>query len=110
MSPERAAGRFVEHLLPVEDAEPVAVGPRSAGSARLFAARYSVPRAYGSHQDLLACPHVDIVYVAAVNSAHGWHCAWSRRPGSTCCARKDLATAAAEAGEPIDLAGAGGSR
>lgn len=51
----------------------MAVGPRSAGSARLFAARYSVPRAYGSHQGLLACPHVDIVYVAAVNSAHGWY-------------------------------------
>lgn len=48
----------------------VAVGSRSADSARAFAAEFAVPHAHGSYEDLVADPEVDAVYVATPHSRH----------------------------------------
>ncbi|MET9801798.1 Gfo/Idh/MocA family oxidoreductase [Streptomyces sp. NPDC006368] len=70
LSTGRQAAAFVEDLALLDEAELVAVGSRSAASARSFAARHGVPRAYGGYEEVAADPDVRIVYVAAVNSAH----------------------------------------
>ncbi|RKF26130.1 Gfo/Idh/MocA family protein [Micromonospora globbae] len=64
------AGRFAEDLRLVPGAELVAVGSRTAESAKLFAERHDVPRAYGSWAELAADPDVDVVYVATPHAAH----------------------------------------
>ncbi|MEV1330250.1 Gfo/Idh/MocA family oxidoreductase [Micromonospora costi] len=64
------AGRFAEDLRLVPDAELVAVGSRTAESAKLFAERHDVPRAYGSWAELAADPELDVVYVATPHAAH----------------------------------------
>ena len=64
------AGAFAEDLARVPDAELVAVGSRTPERAREFAARFGVPRAYGSWAELTADPDVDVVYVATPHSAH----------------------------------------
>jgi predicted dehydrogenase len=64
------AAALAEDLARVPDAELVAVGSRTPERARDFAARYGIPRAYGSWADLAADPDVEVVYVATPHSAH----------------------------------------
>jgi predicted dehydrogenase len=64
------AGRFVEDLQRMPDAEVVAVGSRTQAAADAFAQRYQIPRAYGDWASLAADPAVDVVYVATPQSAH----------------------------------------
>ena len=52
-----------------------AVGSRSEESARRFADTFDIPRAYGSYDQLVADPDVDIVYVASPHSHHMQHAA-----------------------------------
>ncbi|HZL36980.1 MAG TPA: Gfo/Idh/MocA family oxidoreductase [Tepidisphaeraceae bacterium] len=47
-----------------------AVGSRSAGSARDFAAAHPIPTAVGSYEELLASRDIDAVYVSLPNSMH----------------------------------------
>ncbi|MFL0566063.1 Gfo/Idh/MocA family protein [Microbacterium sp. 179-I 1D1 NHS] len=47
-----------------------AVGSRRPESAQEFAAKYGIPRSYGSYEELVADPEVDIVYIATPHSHH----------------------------------------
>ncbi|MGP3536341.1 Gfo/Idh/MocA family protein [Microbacterium sp. RD1] len=47
-----------------------AVGSRSPERAESFARPYGIPRAYGSYEELVADPEVDIVYVATPHPMH----------------------------------------
>ncbi|QKV96376.1 Gfo/Idh/MocA family oxidoreductase [Streptomyces sp. NA02950] len=51
----------------------VAVASRTIERARAFASRFDVPNAYGSYDELLRDPRVDVVYVASPHSAHFIH-------------------------------------
>ncbi|GAB3964280.1 hypothetical protein GCM10027615_06520 [Plantactinospora veratri] len=64
------AGRFVEDLLRLPDAEVVAVGSRTGEAAERFATRYAIPRAHGSWAGLAADDRVDVVYVATPHASH----------------------------------------
>lgn len=48
----------------------VAVASRSAERAEAFASRYSIDRRYGSYEQLMNDPEVQIVYVAAPHREH----------------------------------------
>lgn len=47
-----------------------AVGSRSAESARAFANKFSIPKFYASHQEVLDDPSVDVVYIGLPNHLH----------------------------------------
>ena len=47
-----------------------AIASRDGDRAREFADRYSIPVSYGSYGELLADPHVDLVYIATPHSLH----------------------------------------
>ena len=47
-----------------------AVASRNLDSALAFQAEYQAEKAYGSYEELLSDPAVDIVYIATVNSQH----------------------------------------
>ena len=47
-----------------------AVGSRSLDRAESYAKKHSISRAYGSYEELVADPNIDIVYVATTNNAH----------------------------------------
>ena len=47
-----------------------AVASRDGGRAREFADRHSIPVSYGSYDELLADPRVDLVYIATPHSLH----------------------------------------
>ncbi|MBV7699731.1 Gfo/Idh/MocA family protein [Streptomyces sp. TRM70350] len=64
------AAAFTADLVDLPDAEVVAVASRSSDSAKAFAERFGVPRAYGDWGALAHDEDVDVVYVATPHSAH----------------------------------------
>jgi predicted dehydrogenase len=64
------ANRFADDLALLPDAKLMAVGSRGLQAASEFAHRHSIPRAYGSWDELATDPDVDVVYVATPHSAH----------------------------------------
>jgi predicted dehydrogenase len=49
---------------------PYAVAARDAQRAENFASKYHLPVHYGSYEELVADPHVDLVYIATPHSMH----------------------------------------
>ncbi|MCX4968989.1 Gfo/Idh/MocA family oxidoreductase [Streptomyces sp. NBC_00654] len=64
------AASFTADVQSMPDAEVVAVASRTDASAKAFADRFGIGRAYGSWAELVADDTVDIVYVATPHSAH----------------------------------------
>ena len=57
-----------------EKVELVAVASRDQARAEAYAQEWSIPRAYGSYEALLADPEVEAVYISLPNTLH---CEWS---------------------------------
>lgn len=57
-------------LIKMEEIECYAVASRSSEKAEAFRKRYSFQKAYGSYQNLLNDPQVELVYVASPHSHH----------------------------------------
>ena len=56
--------------LPETSHKVVAVAARSLDSAQSFAATHSIPRSYGSYDELAADPEVDVVYIGTIHPTH----------------------------------------
>ncbi|MDX2644843.1 Gfo/Idh/MocA family oxidoreductase [Streptomyces sp. PA03-1a] len=103
------AASFAEDLREMkDDAEIVAVGSRSLASARAFADRFDIPRAYGSWTELADDDGVDVVYVATPHSAHRVAAGLCLRAGRSVLCEKPFTVNAVEARELADLAKARG--
>ena len=63
-----------DKLLPGAEASPdvelVAVASRDLGRAEAYARERGIERAYGSYEDLLADPEIEVVYISLPNSMH----------------------------------------
>ncbi|MGI5250032.1 Gfo/Idh/MocA family protein [Actinacidiphila glaucinigra] len=99
------AASFAEDLRDLkDDAEIVAVGSRRLESARAFADRFGIPRAYGSWTELADDEGVDVVYVATPHSAHRVAAGLCLRAGRSVLCEKPFTVNAVEARELADLA------
>lgn len=67
------AEQFAADLAYVENAQFVAVGSRTASSAGEFASKYDIPQAYGSYEELVKDPDIDVVYIATPHPLHREH-------------------------------------
>ena len=65
-------------VIPPAQASPkvdlVAVASRDQAQADAYAARWGIPRAFGSYEALLADPEIEAVYISLPNKLH---CPWS---------------------------------
>ncbi|MRK01326.1 MULTISPECIES: Gfo/Idh/MocA family protein [Aeromicrobium] len=82
----------------------VAVGARDLDRARAFATRHGVQRAYGSYEEVLADPDVDVVYNALVNSQHAPWNLRAVRAGKHVLSEKPFAANGAQARVVADAA------
>lgn len=98
------ASAFTEQLREMPDAKVVAVASRSAGPAEEFAARFGIPRAYGSWAELAEDDEVDVVYVATPHSAHRAAAGLCLEAGRAVLCEKPFTLNAAEATELVELA------
>ncbi len=70
LGPGRIAPRLVRALSQTARGELVAVASRDAERGAEFARAHGIERSYGSYDDLLAAPDIDVVYVSLPNHLH----------------------------------------
>ncbi|MEE1818400.1 Gfo/Idh/MocA family oxidoreductase [Streptomyces sp. SP18ES09] len=98
------AERFAADLRTLDGAEVVAVASRAEATAKAFADRCGIPRAYGDWAGLLADGDVDVVYVATPHHAHRAAAGLALEAGKAVLCEKALTLNAAEAAELVALA------
>lgn len=102
LGPGNIARSFATALREGTRQEVVAVGSRSVERARGFADEFGVPAAYGSYEDLVAGPDVDVVYVASPHSEHRDHALLALQAGKPVLVEKSFTRNAGEAREVLD--------
>lgn len=70
LSTARINRKLIPAVRAAARADLVAVASRSQARADDYAAEWSIPQAYGSYQDLLEAPNVDVIYISLPNSLH----------------------------------------
>jgi predicted dehydrogenase len=100
------AATFTTDLLALKDlgAEVTAVASRSDASAKAFAERFGIERAYGSWAELVADPDIDVVYVATPHSAHREAAGLALEAGKHVLCEKAFTLNAPQAEELVALA------
>ncbi|WP_405853278.1 Gfo/Idh/MocA family oxidoreductase [Streptomyces sp. NBC_00090] len=97
------AERFTTDLLTLDGAEVVAVASRTEASAKAFADRFGIPRAYGDWEGLFTDEDVDIVYVATPHHAHREAAGRALEAGKAVLCEKALTLNTREAEELVTL-------
>jgi len=70
LSTGRIAHKFATALQVVENCEIRAVGSRTVESAQKFADEFNIPTAYGSYEELVSDPDIDVIYIATPHNLH----------------------------------------
>jgi predicted dehydrogenase len=108
LSTARINDALLQGIAAVPEATALAVASRDAGRASEYARLHGIERAYGSYEQLLADPDVEIVYISPPN---GLHVQWTRvalEAGKHVLCEKPLSRRAHEVEELFDLARARG--
>ena len=100
----KIAHTFAHDLAAAPDAELVAVGSRRLASAEAFAAEHG-GTAYGSYEELVADPAVDVVYIATPHALHLENARLCFEAGKHVLCEKPLTLSLADAEEMVRLAG-----
>ena len=88
--------------------EVTAVGSRRPEAAEAFAAEFGIARAYGSYEQLVADPEVDVIYVATPHSHHAANALLAIGEGKHVLVEKAFTLTQAEARHVAEAAGAAG--
>ena len=91
-------------LTQMQGAEPYAVASRSLDKAQCFGSKYGFRKAYGSYEELLDDPQVELVYVATPHSFHHRHVRMCLEKGKPVLCEKAFMLNRAQAEDVINLA------
>lgn len=98
------AGTMASTISKMDQVEMYAVASRSYDKAKAFADKYGFEKAYGSYEEMLADPAVELVYVA---TPHSHHCECTKlalNAGKNVLCEKSFAVNEKQAREMIELA------
>ncbi len=98
------SGSFAQALAQLPDAELIAVASRNEPTAKEFAKTHSIPRAYGTYQELADDPEIDVVYIGTPHTFHLDNSAMCMRAGKSVLCEKALTINATEAKEIVRIA------
>jgi predicted dehydrogenase len=73
LAPGKMSAKFTKGLQLLENVELYAVGSRDSGRAKQFANEHGFKKSYGSYEEFVADPELEIVYVASPHSYHHEH-------------------------------------
>ena len=96
ISTGRIADWFVRDFHLVADAELAAVASRSDTTAREFASRHGIPRAYGSYEALFEDPGIDVIYLGTPHTSHLGNATAALKAGKAVLCEKPLTINPAE--------------
>ena len=102
------AQKMVKALAPLDEVEVYAVGSRSYEKAAAFAQEHAIPVAYGSYEELVCDPLVDLVYIATPHSHHYEHAMLALNHSKHVLVEKAFTANAAQASDLIATARAKG--
>lgn len=88
----------------LKECEAYAVGSRTKEKAEAFAQQWSIAKAYGSYDELIADPDVDLVYIGTPHSHHFDVTKAALLAGKPCLVEKAFMANARQTKEIIDLA------
>ncbi|MDO7880638.1 Gfo/Idh/MocA family protein [Salinibacterium soli] len=108
LAPGGIADAWTETLHRNTDQRVAAVASRTLARAEEFAARHGVGRSFGSYDELVADPGVDVVYIAAPHSEHRRLALLAIGAGKHVLVEKPIGLSAAEAREIAVAARAAG--
>ncbi len=74
LSTARINNALLDPIREAKRSELAAVASRSLDKARAYAAEKNIPQAYGSYEELLADPTIDVIYNSLPNTLH---CEWT---------------------------------
>jgi predicted dehydrogenase len=100
----RIAKKFASDLKLVEDAELIAVASRSKEKAIEFAKEYPAKYTFGSYEELVSNPEVDVIYIASPHAMHHEHTLLCLNHGKAVLCEKAFAINSRQAIEMVDLA------
>jgi predicted dehydrogenase len=104
----RIANTLASTMARMEDVNLYAVAARDLDRAQAFAAQYGFDKAYGSYEEMLRDPHVELVYIATPHSHHAEHMKLCIAHGKNVLCEKAFTLNAAQAREIATLAKAKG--
>lgn len=91
-------------LSKMEDMTLAAAGSRTLGKAQEFAAKFSVPKAYGSYEELAKDSSLDLIYIATPHSRHYEDSMLCLKNGRNVLCEKAFTANAEQARQVISLA------
>jgi len=100
----KIARSFAQDLALLPDAQIAAVGSRRLQAAEEFANEYDVAAAYGSYEELVADPAVDVVYVATPHALHKQNVLMAFDAGKPVLCEKALTLNASDAEDLVAMA------
>lgn len=98
------AEKMAATLAGMDDMSCLAIASRSLEKAQAFAKRFDIPRAYGSYDELLQDPDIDLVYIATPHSCHFDQTRRAILAGKPCLVEKSFMANAGEAAAVVALA------
>lgn len=96
--------KFADALAILPDGELVAVASRDLETATKFAERYHIPKAYGSYEELVDDPDIDVIYIGTPHTFHLRNSVMCMRKGKAVLCEKAFAMNAEEAAEMVRVA------
>ena len=104
----RIANTLASTMARMEDVNLYAVAARDLDRAQVFAAQYGFDKAYGSYEEMLRDPNVELVYIATPHSHHAEHMKLCIEHGKNVLCEKAFTLNAAQARQIAALAKAKG--
>ena len=104
LSTGHISGKFTRALRTLPEAEISAVASRDTGTAKKFAEKYGIPKAYGSYSALANDDEIDVIYIGTPHTFHLENSVMCMRAGKSVLCEKALTINAREAEEMISVA------
>lgn len=98
------ADKMAEALAPLLDFCVHAIASRSLAKAAAFAEKWSIPKAYGSYEEMVDDKEIDLVYIATPHSHHYPHTMLALEHGKPVLVEKAFTANAAEAEKLLETA------
>ncbi len=104
LAPGKMSAKFTRSLQLLENVELYSVGSRDLKRAKAFAEEFGFKKYYGSYEELVSDPGLEIVYIASPHSYHHDHTILCLKHKKAVICEKAFALSSLEAKEMIDEA------